>query len=759
MKYINIDLRISGGSDGNYDVSAQSAAGEASGKFHVPPEVLASVGPSAGRVRGVARGAGVSREIVATVDGIADDGTLEGERGRQLSELLLTGDIRDMYLRSYERARLSEQGLRIRLRVQDARLSALPWEFLNGTSAEDYLCLSRETPVVRYLETPSAPEALTVAPPLSILGVISAPSDLPALDVGAERKKIEEATKALRDEKTQLLTLTWLEGSTSRDLMKAMRQGPFHVLHFVGHGDFDTKSDEGTIALTDDAGKSAPIKASDLARLLGDHESLRMVVLNSCFGAKTGATPFSSTASALITRGIPAVVAMQYAISDQAAVVFARELYESIADQMPIDAAVTEARKAIRLVPECEDEWVTPVLHMRSPDGELFSIAGKKTSDFKQQPGFESLGNSAVPPATIGAVMAVWLHRAIIGVVIVATGILLNLAIVAGTDTRLGADYRPSGFIDRYPLFQFISDALKSVISSARDHYAIALAVSIAIAVLAYAIMVSTRPSLQASRAAKMVASVRARIVRPGRPALSALALVLGVGSIVSAYAAAPLTDQLNGNNLTTVAVAQSGSGNLARAQVCKALANDDATISTLDVRCNGGLPAQRIESANSVLNGWLTLTLLLTVVSGTAAVMSRRGPRAAAFRTRWPRANALSLGASATAFTALTGLAFAYGILVRPLRPTYISVEEQGASICEGYLLSSSSDSRGGRGKLYNPASGKIEDVPMSGHKLISGDGRVPDILQQRLVYAASDKSMSEFKSCYPPEEQGDPQ
>lgn len=740
MEYINLDLRIVGGSEGEYEVSAQSPAGEANGKVLMPAGIGASAGPAA-------RGANAaSREIVPTLDGVIAP---PDDAGQEMSDLLLSGEIRDIYIRSRERARLAGQGLRIRLRAQDPRLSGLPWEYLHEGATLDFLCLSRETPVVRYLESATAPEALTVAPPLSILGVIAAPSDLPSLDVDAERKRIEEATAPLRG--AGLLKLTWLAGSTARDLMKSMRQGPFHVLHFVGHGDFDSKADEGTIALTDDAGKSAPLKASDLARLLGDHEALRMVVLNSCYGAKVGMTQFSSTASALIARGVPAVVAMQYAISDRAALVFARELYESIADQIPIDAAVTEARKAIRLVPECRREWVTPVLHMRSPDGSLFSIAGKKTSDFKEEGGFELLGGSAPPPATIGAVMALWSHRAIVASVAIAFGVLLNFAIVIGTDTRLGTDYRPMAFVDRFPVFTFLSDAARSVVTSATRHYFIALAIFAAVGVLAYLFRIIWRADAGATGESAKLRAVRSWLVRPGHPALSAFAVMAALSGIVLAYSSAPLTNQLNGPSLTTVSRDGGSSGDLARAQVCRALANDDATIASLDVKCAGSTAAERIEWADDVVRGWLAVTTLLAVIALAAAIMSRRGPRAAGFRTRWPRANALSIGASVLAFTAVVGLAFSYGILVRPLRPPYIGVND-GDTICEGYLLANRAN---GLDSLYNPASGLVEGINVANPKPISAaDGRVPDIIQQRLAYAVSeDKALARFKSCNPPE------
>jgi tetratricopeptide (TPR) repeat protein len=160
-----------------------------------------------------------------------------------------------------------------------------------------------------------------------------------------------------------------------------MRGGPRHIFHFIGHGGFDRNADQGLIALADEDGLSALMHATELGRLLADHDSLRLVLLNSCEGARGGEQDiFSSTASILVRRGIPAVVAMQYAITDRAAIEFSRAFYEALADGLPVDAAVSEARKAISLAVANTIEWGTPVLYMRSPQGIIFQMPDSRST-------------------------------------------------------------------------------------------------------------------------------------------------------------------------------------------------------------------------------------------------------------------------------------------------------------------------------------------------------------------------------------------
>jgi hypothetical protein len=107
-----------------------------------------------------------------------------------------------------------------------------------------------------------------------------------------------------------------------------MRRGPWHIFHFFGHGGFSELTQEGLIALEDEEGKAYRLYATRLSQLLTDHSSLRLVVLNSCEGAKGNELDiFSSTAAPLIRNGIPAVLAMQYEIPT-------RRLWRSLARSM-----------------------------------------------------------------------------------------------------------------------------------------------------------------------------------------------------------------------------------------------------------------------------------------------------------------------------------------------------------------------------------------------------------------------------------------
>lgn len=378
-QYLEFEIHIAPGSGQDYPVVVmKSPAGETTGTLRIPfePSQLAS------QLQGIETAV---RDSAFPVRGIAmDEGgkTSVKDFGKLLFEALFVDQVHAKFRMSQDRARLEKKGLRIRLRIEAPDLTTLPWEFLYDGSTGDYVALSSNTPVVRFLESDRPPETLTVKGPISILAMVASPNDRPKLNVKRERERMEAATRGLQE--AGLLRLDWLEGSSWRDLQSALRKNDYHIFHFVGHGGFDAAEGEGVLAFTNEDGGTHLMTATKVGRLLADEPALRLVVLNSCLGAKGNTTDvFSSTAATLVRRGVPAVIAMQYEISDDAAIEFSRSLYEALGNEMPVDAAVGEARKAISMVGDKSVEWGTPVLHMHSPDGELFKIEGPTTNQAK----------------------------------------------------------------------------------------------------------------------------------------------------------------------------------------------------------------------------------------------------------------------------------------------------------------------------------------------------------------------------------------
>jgi tetratricopeptide (TPR) repeat protein len=107
------------------------------------------------------------------------------------------------------------------------------------------------------------------------------------------------------------------------------------------------------------------------------------VVLSGCQTAEAKTTDsFSSVAGALVSKGVPAVIAMQQSIRDDSATTFASRFYKALASGEPVNLALSEARLSMstpRSTRENPDphsfvDWGIPVLITSASDLYLFNL-------------------------------------------------------------------------------------------------------------------------------------------------------------------------------------------------------------------------------------------------------------------------------------------------------------------------------------------------------------------------------------------------
>ena len=319
--------------------------------------------------------------------------------GERLFRSLFVGEVYGTYRACLGIAQQRGEHLRVVLRLTVPKLAALPWEALFDPETGSYLC--RKEPLVRHVPAPYTAPPLPVEGPLRILVVIASPRGLPALQVGVEQDRLSAALAGpIRD---GLVELHWLPQATWSAVHDELMAGPWHVLHFIGHGDYSVERDQGLIALVGEDGREDLVEAERLADLLHEAEPTpRLVVLNSCASGHEGAVDlFSGTASALARSGINAVAAMQFSVSDDAALDFARGFYTAIAHGRGVDAAARSGRIEILGVPSSL-EWVTPVLYLRGDATTLFDLRAPRTPAVQRPPALGP-GPGPVPSAVVAA--------------------------------------------------------------------------------------------------------------------------------------------------------------------------------------------------------------------------------------------------------------------------------------------------------------------------------------------------------------------
>lgn len=378
IQYRDFVVQIGAGRDNEFRVRVlESPAGQGEGSFRLPwnPDEWACLRANMTRND---RDLGVRRPPANQLS--------PRHIGEELFQALFSGQVGLLWARSV--GVVPDRGLRVQLRFKldelppgnPSLLHSLPWELLRQPDTRDFLALSRLTPIVRFLEVPRPAVPFRRPSVLLILVVISAPAGLSPLDSARERQNIQQAWGDRPEVEVDVL-----EKPRASTLREALLSRPYNILHFIGHAKLEANTGEGFLIFENRNGAADPISAEALVTLLKDLTSLRLVFLNACETARAarekGLDPFAGVATALVMAGLPAVVAMQLPISDEAAITFSRTVHVRLASGEPLDTAVTEGRQATFAADPSTMEWAIPVVFTRVADGFIFDSRERRTQE------------------------------------------------------------------------------------------------------------------------------------------------------------------------------------------------------------------------------------------------------------------------------------------------------------------------------------------------------------------------------------------
>jgi CHASE2 domain-containing sensor protein len=360
MQYKNLDLCIENKLGESYQVKANFEAMEADGAFTLSPDCLK-----------------VAAEL-KNIEELEEGSDLPMSLGASLYQCLFRERVGEMLFMSLgnvlgggdkEKDEDKEKGLRIRLMLSPPEVAALPWEVLYDQRRKCFLSTSGKTPLSRYIKLFEPIRALKITPPVKVLILIPGGS---GLDVDKEEGIITEALGDLETVQMRVIK----DKVTRSEISRALVEEEYHILHFIGHGKFE--SDQGYLAINGQTKQHDLVTADAFADFFRDYPSMKLVVLNACQGAEVAATKeLAGVAPQLVARGIPAVVAMQYPISDEAALTFAREFYLKLchgSNRGQVDLAISHARNQIHMNIKEPLAFATPVLFLRSDAGVIFDF-------------------------------------------------------------------------------------------------------------------------------------------------------------------------------------------------------------------------------------------------------------------------------------------------------------------------------------------------------------------------------------------------
>ncbi|MFZ5879214.1 MAG: CHAT domain-containing protein [Chloroflexota bacterium] len=295
-------------------------------------------------------------------------------------------------LSAFSQARASAQTaqspLRIRLAIGPSapELNNLFWETLRDPADEKATLFTGEQVFFsRYLSSSDwRPVRLRSKGSLKALAAVANPSglgqySLAAVDLPGEMAR---AQAALQDIPVDGLPSQPGQRCTLQGIVDRLREG-YDILYLAAHGAFI--KEEPWLWLEDETGGVARVSGYDLAARIRelDHQP-RLVVLASCQSAGQGAgAALQALGPRLAEGGVPAVIAMQGAVSMDTVARFMPAFFTELQKDGQADRAMSVARGAVR---DASDFWM-PVLFTRLRSGRIWYTPGfGEENDFKKWP-------------------------------------------------------------------------------------------------------------------------------------------------------------------------------------------------------------------------------------------------------------------------------------------------------------------------------------------------------------------------------------
>lgn len=298
--------------------------------------------------------------------------------GKLLSEMLFADPaLRAAFAQARGAAAGADLALRLRLLigVSAPELHNLYWETLLDPETQIPFACDENILFSRYLTSQDwRPVRLKPRGNLNGLVVVAAPEDLDAYDLAAidVAAEIERARVGLGAIPFRQLPA---QGSlaTLENLLAALHQEPVpDLLYLICHGAM--VHGQPFVLLTGPDGKCQHVPGIKLVQGLQQlRQYPRLIVLQSCESAGTDTgSALAALGPRLAEIGIPAVIAMQSALTMRTAAEFMPAFFEELQRDGQIDRAMTVARARVR---ERPDAWCL-TLFMRLKSGRLWYTPG-----------------------------------------------------------------------------------------------------------------------------------------------------------------------------------------------------------------------------------------------------------------------------------------------------------------------------------------------------------------------------------------------
>lgn len=223
------------------------------------------------------------------------------------------------------------------------------------------------------------------AAPLKMLFITALPENLDErgkmLQIEEEQTRLIRSIGALEatGDKQPKIVIEFLENASLDELDKALKARQHDIVHISGHGAYHAAENKGVLYFENEDGDEEQVSGAALGETLRQHACVKLLILSACETAMAGSEGGVTEQAAAF--GVPSIVAMRFAVTDEGAKVFTTEFYTQLAKGLSLTRALAYAREALHqdIVQRREQspqilhiaEWFTPVVYQNQSVGAL----------------------------------------------------------------------------------------------------------------------------------------------------------------------------------------------------------------------------------------------------------------------------------------------------------------------------------------------------------------------------------------------------
>jgi tetratricopeptide (TPR) repeat protein len=298
----------------------------------------------------------------------------------------------------------TDQNRLLTISAKHPAILSLPWELLRGPKG---IYLFNENPRISIRRRlAEAPKRNMFAPKvkqrLRLLFVTSRPSDAGFIDPRSESQAVMNSVERHAPGR---VNFEFLRPATFRNLAERLAGKSLptiDVIHFDGHGAFDTKGsfgdgtpNTGYLLFERDSGLKQFISPNFWQQMIGDYK-VPLVILSACQSAAMSDSdegdeaeePIGSVAYGLTGLGVPAVLAMTHSLLVETAGQLFGEFYRHLAESKGIGESLDNARHHLMQNPEKHEvqrgaepvrltlqDWFLPAFYQAGQDVPLLDAS------------------------------------------------------------------------------------------------------------------------------------------------------------------------------------------------------------------------------------------------------------------------------------------------------------------------------------------------------------------------------------------------